>query len=223
MFAMTSFLDQLARRADNPNMGTRWPVSRGDAQTGNARCATPDDVQQFRGYLMRYATLQLRDQTAAEDVVQETLLAALEARSRFSGRSSVKTWLTGILKHKIIDQLRRRSREQSLIQNEDDERSEAEVVDALFKADGHWENFPANWADPEHAFESQRFWEAFEMCARLMPEKTARVFMMREVMDLSTEEICRELGITTTNCWVMLHRARLSLRVCLETKWFGRA
>lgn len=184
---------------------------------------TPGEVEHFRGYLMRYALLQLRDPTSAEDVVQETLLAAVEGSDRFSGKSTVKTWLTGILKHKIIDQVRRQSREQPLIQGEDDERSEADVVDALFKADGHWQNFPANWGDPANALENKRFWETFEMCAKLMPAKTARVFMMREVMEFSTEEICKELDITATNCWVMLHRARLSLRECLETKWFGRA
>jgi RNA polymerase sigma-70 factor (ECF subfamily) len=194
-----------------------------DSSHTEAISVTLAEVEQFRSYLMRYALLQLRDPTAAEDVVQETLLAAVEGAHRFSGRSTIKTWLTGILKHKIIDHVRRQSREQPLIQGEDDERSEADVVDALFKADGHWQTFPSSWADPDKAFENSRFWEIFEMCAKLMPAKTARVFMMREVMELSTEEICKELEITATNCWVMLHRARLSLRECLETKWFGRA
>lgn len=193
-----------------------------NSSRADALGVSPGEVEQFRGYLMRYALLQLRDQTSAEDVVQETLLAAVEGGDRFSGKSTVKTWLTGILKHKIIDQVRRQSREQPLLQGEDDERSEADVIDGLFKADGHWQNFPANWGDPGNALENKRFWETFEMCARLMPVKTARVFMMREVMELSTEEICKELDITATNCWVMLHRARLSLRECLETKWFGR-
>jgi RNA polymerase sigma-70 factor (ECF subfamily) len=185
--------------------------------------ANPAEIEQHRGYLMRYALLQLRDPAAAEDVVQETLLAAVAGAGRFSGDSTVKTWLTGILKHKIVDLVRRKSREQPLIQGEDDERSEADVVDALFKGDGHWQNFPAAWGDPDKALENARFWEAFELCASLMPARMARVFMMREVMELSTEEICKELGITATNCWVMLHRARLSLRECLETRWFGRA
>jgi RNA polymerase sigma-70 factor (ECF subfamily) len=193
-----------------------------NSSRADALGVSPSEVEQFRGYLMRYALLQLRDQTSAEDVVQETLLAAVEGGDRFSGKSTVKTWLTGILKHKIIDQVRRQSREQPLLQCEDDERSEADVIDGLFKADGHWQNFPADWGDPGNALENKRFWETFEMCARLMPVKTARVFMMREVMELSTEEICKELDITATNCWVMLHRARLSLRECLETKWFGR-
>jgi len=188
-----------------------------------ARNFDTGEVEQFRGYLMRYALLQLRDQTAAEDVVQETLLAAIQSGDRFSGRSSVKTWLTGILKHKIVDQVRRHSREQPLIQGAEDDRSEAEIVDALFKADGHWHANPTNWGDPDNALENKQFWDVFEMCAKLMPAKTARAFMMREVMELSTEEICKELDITATNCWVMLHRARLSLRECLEAKWFGRA
>lgn len=180
----------------------------------------PREVEQLRGYLTRYAMLQLRDQTTAEDVVQDTVLAAIQGQARFSGRSTVKTWLTGILKHKIVDQLRRQSREQPLLQG-DDERSEGDIVDALFKPDGHWRTFPASWADPDHALERKEFWKIFELCSMLMPPKMARVFMMREVMELTTDEICKELDITATNCWVMLHRARLSLRECLQNKWFG--
>jgi len=177
------------------------------------------DLQQYRSYLLRYALLQLRDPALAEDVVQETLLAALEGRAGFSGKSSHKTWLTGILKHKIIDAIRRKSREQPLTSADDE--SETDAIDALFKPDGHWQRFPASWGDPERSLEDRKFWEVLEMCSRLMPARTARVFMMREVMELTTEEICKELAITPTNLWVMLHRARLSLRECLEIKWFG--
>ena len=196
------------------------------ADNNSARGGTPTidprEVERFRGYLTRYALLQLRDQAAAEDVVQETLLAAVQAGARFLGKSTVKTWLTGILKHKIIDQVRRQSREQPLLQSADDERTESDIVDALFQSDGHWQSPPANWGDPASALEAKAFWETFEMCSRLMPMKTARVFMMREVLELTTDEICKELNITATNCWVMLHRARLSLRECLQTRWFGR-
>jgi RNA polymerase sigma-70 factor (ECF subfamily) len=206
-----------------PSVADSQFMADNQSASGGARTVNTAEVEQFRGYLMRYALLQLRDQTAAEDVVQETLLAAVQGVDRFSGRSSVKTWLTGILKHKVVDQVRRQSRERPLIQSEEDDRSEAEIADALFKADGHWQIVPANWGDPANALESKQFWDIFEMCAKLMPVRTARVFMMREVMELSTEEICKELDITTTNCWVMLHRARLSLRECLQIKWFGRA
>ena len=167
---------------------------------------------------MRYALLQLRDHTAAEDAVQETLLAALQTGTRFAGRSSVKTWLVGILKHKIIDAHRRQAREQPLPEVGE---AEPDIADAAFAEDGHWNEFPASWAGPDRSLESRQFWEVFEMCVQVMPARNARVFVMREVLELTTEEICKELGITATNCWVMLHRARLALRECLETKWFN--
>jgi RNA polymerase sigma-70 factor (ECF subfamily) len=179
------------------------------------------EYEHYRSYLLRYAGLQIRDRAAAEDLVQETLLAALEGN--FSGRSSVKTWLTGILKHKIIDHLRRQNREQPLLGDDDADHSEADIVDALFAADGHWRDGPAHWPKPDQALENRQFWEVFERCATLMPARMARVFAMREVLELSTDEICKELGITATNCWVMLHRARLVLRECLETRWFGKS
>ena len=169
---------------------------------------------------MRYAMLQLRNPEQAEDVVQETLLAAIEGLARFAGGSSIKTWLTGILKHKILDAIRRKSREQPLIKAGDDETG---TVDAMFKTDGHWQEMPAAWGDPEQAFENRRFWEIFELCSHLMPERTARIFMLREVMEMTTEEICQECAITPTNLWVILHRARLTLRECLEIKWFDHA
>jgi RNA polymerase sigma-70 factor (ECF subfamily) len=182
-------------------------------------------IEQHRNYLLRYATLQLRDAGAAEDAVQDTLIAALEGISRFSEKSSLKTWLTGILKHKIIDHLRRQSREQPLLDDRDHsdhgDRSEADAVDALFRPDGHWDKAPSNWGDPDKSLENKKFLEALEMCTRNLPHKTARVFMMRDVMDIATEDICKELGITSTHCWVMLHRARLALRECLEINWFG--
>ena len=178
------------------------------------------DIQQHRAYLLRYAVLQLRNPEQAEDVVQETLLAALEGRARFAGGSSLKTWLTGILKHKILDAIRRKSREQPLAPAGDDDH---DAVDALFKQDGHWQQMPATWGDPEQALENRKFWEIFELCARLLPERTARLYMLREVMEMTTEEICQEFGITPTNLWVILHRARLVLRECLDIKWFGAA
>jgi RNA polymerase sigma-70 factor (ECF subfamily) len=175
-----------------------------------------EDLEQLRPYLLRYALLQLRDAASAEDVVQETILAALEGRARFEGKSTPKTWLTGILKHKIIDLIRRNAREQQLAAEDE---SEADAVDALFQRDGHWQQMPASWGNPERALEDKRFRAVFDLCAKLMPPRNARVFMMREVLEMSTEEICKELAITPTNLWVILHRARLSLRECIEIKW----
>ena len=135
------------------------------------------DFQQHRTYLYRYALIQLRDADRAEDVVQETLLAAIEGSERFSGRSSVKTWLTGILKHKIIDQIRRQSREQPVAETEPE--FDASDTDDQFQPDGHWTQAPQTWADPLRALENKRFWEIFEMCSAVLPPNTARVFMMQ--------------------------------------------
>lgn len=183
--------------------------------------ADPAAIERERAYLLRYARLQLRDTAQAEDAVQETLLAAIEGAARFSGKSSLRTWLTGILKHKIIDQLRRTGRERILAEPGDD-RGEAAAIDALFAGDGHWREFPADWGNPDAALENSRFWAAFELCLQRLPARTARVFMMREVMEMPTDDICKALDITATNCWVMLHRARLTLRECLELQWFGK-
>jgi len=174
-----------------------------------------------RGYLLRVAVLQLRDSEVAEDVVQDTLLAALQGAGAFSGRSSLKTWLTGILKHKIIDAIRRKSREPALTSL--NEEAQIDDLDALFDESGHWDNPPADWGDPESALSRQQFLEVMQMCLEKLPPNTARVFMMREVMDLDSEEICKELSITSTNLWVILYRARVALRQCLEQNWFAPA
>lgn len=164
--------------------------------------------------------LQLRNAAAAEDVVQETLLAALQPGAAFAGQSSLKTWLVGILKHKIIDLIRRQSREQPLGSAED-EADIQDLQDAVYREDGHFRETPADWGNPEAALSERRFFEVLERCMEGLPKKTARAFMMREVMGLDTNEICKELGITSSNCWVLLYRARMALRECLEGRWFN--
>lgn len=175
-------------------------------------------------YLFRYALLQLRNEAAAEDAVQETLLAALGAWERFSGQSSVRTWLTGILKHKILDSFRRQAREPSFSAHTDDPETELAMLEqALFDATGHWASPVQTWGDPESSLEQQRFWEAFIACLEALSPVQARVFHLRELDGFSTEAICKELNISSTNCWVMLHRARLGLQQCLEARWGGRS
>jgi len=174
-------------------------------------------LEEERAYLLRYARLQLREPQAAEDAVQETLLAALAGEAGFGGRSNLRTWLTGILKHKIVDAIRRSSREAPL-PSEDG----AEEFDALFDERGHWREFPPAWSDPDAALTEKQFFAKLEECLRRLPEKTARVFLMREHMGFETGEICKELAITSTHCWVLLYRARMALRECLEVNWFGR-
>jgi RNA polymerase sigma-70 factor (ECF subfamily) len=173
-----------------------------------------------RGYLLRVAMLQLRDNDLAEDVVQDTLLAALQGATGFSGRSSLKTWLTGILKHKIVDAIRRKTREPAFASLE--EECQLEDFDALFDDTGHWENPPADWGDPESELSRQQFFDIMQFCLEKLPPNTGRVFMMREVMELTSDEICKELAITSTNLWVILYRARVALRQCLEQNWFAQ-
>lgn len=198
---------------------TRFPVMEHERMQADA-----DRFAQQRDYLYRYALLHLRDPSRAEDVVQETLLAAMESRSGFSGKAQLRTWLTGILKHKIVDVFRRQKRE-TPVEDLDGAafESDEEFGDLYFDPGDrdHWRSAPRTWGDPERSLEQKRFWEAFDACSRQMPAQIARVFMMRELMGLETDEICKELGISANNCWVMLYRARMNLRQCLETRWFG--
>ena len=180
------------------------------------------DLDQHRGYLMRVARLQLRDEALAEDVVQETLMAALSG-SGFSGKSSLRTWLTGILKHKIVDAIRRKQREPASASAFGSIESELAIedFDALFGERGDWDTEPADWGDPDAALGQAQFFAMVDFCLEKLPPNTARAFMMREVLDLETDEICKELGITANNLWVILYRARMSLRQCLEQNWFA--
>ena len=178
------------------------------------------ELEVQRGYLMRVARLQLRDTALAEDVVQDTLTAALTAQAGFTGKSSVKTWLTGILKHKIVDAIRRKQRE-PISASALDEEADLEDFEGLFKENGAWQAPPADWGDPEQSLSRQQFFDIMHFCLEKLPPATARVFMMREVMELDSDEICKELSITSTNLWVIMYRARVSLRECLERNWFA--
>ena len=173
-------------------------------------------VQALRAALLRFARAQLRNDAWAEDAVSETLLAALEKPQSFAGQSQLKTWLIGILKHKVIDQLRRDAREATVLSSDD----QADVDDELFDASGHWRYAPADWGDPEQQLRQVQFFEVLEACLQHLPATQGRVFMMREWLELSTGEICKELAISSTNLWVLLHRARLRLRTCLQQDWF---
>ena len=173
----------------------------------------------MRPTLIRFAQLQLRNEALAEDAVQDTLIAVLERPERFSGQSSLRTWVIGILKYKIIDNLRVVTREKQLTTQED--QSEDDLVDSLFATNGHPNEMPRNWGDPDATLMQKDFFKVLQVCLDKLPAKTARIFMMREWLEMDTEEICKELEITTSNAWVLLYRARLRLRECLDLNWFG--
>jgi RNA polymerase sigma-70 factor (ECF subfamily) len=178
------------------------------------------DLEALRPALVRFAVLQLRNEALAEDVVQDTLIAVLEKPDRFAGQSSLRTYVTGILKHKIVDVMRSSKREVQIDAGEDG--SDADVIDALFKPDGHTVDMPRRWGDPDATLEQKDFFRMLEVCLEKLPARTARIFMMREWLELDTNEICKELRISTSNAWVMLYRARVQLRECLDLNWFGK-
>jgi RNA polymerase sigma-70 factor (ECF subfamily) len=188
---------------------------------GQASALSGGDIDAVRRDMIRFARLQLRDEAAAEDAVQEALLAAMSARRPFAGRAALKTWVFGILKHKIADVVRAQRRLVP-VGTPDEDDSLDDAFDALFAANAHWspESMPRAWPDPDGALEQTQFWRVFEICLSGLPENTARVFMMREFLELETGEICNSQGLSTGHCHVILYRARMALRLCLENRWF---
>ncbi|RJG03141.1 sigma-70 family RNA polymerase sigma factor [Noviherbaspirillum sedimenti] len=178
-----------------------------------------EQLESLRPVLLRFARLQLRNDAMADDVVQEALMAVLEKPDSYAGQSSLRTYVIGIMKHKIVDVLRHAGRNRQF--DESDDASAEDLADTLFAADGHPLQRPRHWGNPDAALEQQDFFRVMELCLEKLPPKTARIFMMREWLELETEEICKELDISTSNAWVMLYRARLRLRECLDLHWFG--
>jgi RNA polymerase sigma-70 factor (ECF subfamily) len=177
-------------------------------------------LEAMRPALLRFAQLQLRNDTLAEDAVQDALIAVLEKPERFAGQSSLRTYVIGILKYKIIDNLRLSTRERQIEPQEN--QSEEEAIDAMFQADGHNHTVPRDWGNPDATLAQKDFFRTLELCLEKLPKKTARIFMLREWLEMETDEICKELNITTSNAWVLLYRARLRLRDCLDLNWFGK-
>lgn len=176
-------------------------------------------IEALRPTLLKYARLQLRNPAWAEDAVSDTLLAALEKPQAFASQSQIKTWLIGILKHKLVDQIRKNCREVSTSATSEDGE---DLEDLLFSSNGHWRETQLDWGNPEDALRQLDFIKVLEACVEKLPGQQGRLFMMREWLELDSDEICKELSITPTNLWVMLHRARLRLRECLQAGWFGQ-
>lgn len=179
------------------------------------------ELERHRPYLLRFTMLELRRKDAAEDVVQDVFLAAVKGADGFAGRSSVRTWLTSILVHKIADYREKAGRETSLDARQEEDG--ADSVEGLFQANGDYVSMPKEWRNPEEALNDRRFFEALERCLAGLSRRDARTFLLRELMGLSIEEICRETAVSATNCSVILHRARMRLRACLEARWFAGA
>lgn len=170
--------------------------------------------------LFAFAMLRVNHSATAEDLVQDTLLAALGAASDFAARSQVRTWLIGILKNKIIDHLRKSGREM----NFDPEVSDAGDLAHQFDHTNHWAQAPADWGDPARLAENDGLRKAMSSCIEHLPEKLRMPFVLREIDGLETDEVIALLGISSANnLWVILSRGRERVRGCLERSWFGGA
>jgi RNA polymerase sigma-70 factor, ECF subfamily len=191
-----SVLAQTAASAGSRSIPEQWLGLHGDA-------------------LFRFALLLVTDEHQAEDLVQETLLAALEARTRYSAAASERTWLIGILRHKAIDARRRDRRRDQYLADVDP------AVEGNFNRFGKWRKPPGRWSpSPVSLLESQEFWAVFHSCMRALPARTREAFALRVVEGLDASETCRILEIESANLWTLLYRARERLRRCLEGKWF---
>ena len=204
------------------------PAAPGALSVSPAPAARSDPerwVEDYGDYLFKFALIRLRDSVRAEDMVQETFLAALRGHENFAGRSAEKSWLVGILKHKITDYYRKAGRETSFtdLNFYSDEESDRFIPDGMFKDGWIHELAPLEWSPiPGADLDSQAFWKTFHDCSAKLPANISTVFTMRELDGIKSKDICALLNISENNLWVMLHRARMALRRCLETNWFGK-
>ncbi len=174
-------------------------------------------MERYGGQLFRYALIRLRSRQLAEEKVQETFLAAIQARVDYQSRASERTWLTSILKHKIFDHFRRVNRERRFNGMLCQEGSQ----DYPFYRDGRWILGPSQWPfDPRNALEQKEFLHAFHRCLSELPPRLAQAFTLREMEGLGAGEICNLMAISAANLSVMLNRSRMRLRDCLEQRWF---
>jgi RNA polymerase sigma-70 factor (ECF subfamily) len=179
-----------------------------------------DELSIFRGDMLKFARMHLRNDDSAEDAVQEALTSAYASLKKFNNQAQLKTWVFSILKNKIVDIIRDRVRSPNVAVDINEIPENA--IDDMFDDQGRWQDdtCPINWDSPEKCFSNDQFWQVFEMCLTRLPENAARTFMMREIMGFDTDEICKDLAISPENCWVILHRARMMLRLCLNERWF---
>lgn len=182
-----------------------------------------EEAARFRPVLYRLALIQLKNPAAAEDATQEALLAVVEKGASFAGRSTLRTWLFSILRYKVLDIMR----EQSRIKSRTHPREGAEHIenengtslDALFDEHGRWAEDKDAWTDPHTVAERNAFFAVLEACMAKLPARTSRAFLMREWLELDPAEICDELNVSAGNLRILLYRARMQLRMCLDAHW----
>lgn len=175
-------------------------------------------IHQYADALYAYTLPRVNDAALAEDIVQETFLSAWKARDSFKGEASEKSWLYRICKNKIIDHYRKKAR--SIIKP----LSETDPSDHFFNEAEHWtaEDQPGDWGiNAQSTIENKEFYSILESCRKKLQQLQQSVFAMKYMEDMDSEEICKALDITPSNYWVLIHRAKLQLRACLEKNWIN--
>jgi RNA polymerase sigma-70 factor (ECF subfamily) len=200
------------------------PLTQASVQSERPRIDPERWVEEYGDVLFGFAAARVRDAAIAKDLVQETFLAAIKAREAFAGRSSERAWLFGILRNKLVDFYRRQSREITMTDLESPFPEEEGAFGTSGPGKDGWvmKLAPKAWPTPEETLVSKEFQEALKSCLSGLPQKVAQVFILREIDGVASEEICKDLAVTPNNLWVMLHRARMGLRRCLEVNWFGQ-
>jgi RNA polymerase sigma-70 factor (TIGR02943 family) len=176
-------------------------------------------VESYADYLYAYTIARISDEEQAKDLVQETFLAALEKADKFEGKSSERTWLTAILRNKIVDVYRKKS---SGLINADVNKAEQEQADFFSSYDGHWnsEHVPKEFGIEDHdPLVSKEFNQILQKCMQKLPALWMSVFTMKHMDNETTDIICAELKLTAANFWVIIHRTKLNLRACLQKHW----
>jgi len=181
---------------------------------------TPENwVTQYADYLYNYARVRLNDDEQARDLVQETFLAALEKQNSFRGECNERTWLTAIIKYKIIDIYRKKS---GSFKARDEYGTPIAEEDFFYPEYNNWkkEHWPAPFGVEEHdPLHNKEFMNVLQSCLQRLPPLWISVFRMKHLDDEGTEMICKELRITSSNFWVIIHRAKVNLRSCLQKNW----
>lgn len=197
------------------------PAASHSSRPGSMQGISAKALLSLRADMLRFAELQLQNTETAEDLVQESIEAALRKSTSFAGQSTLKTWVFAILRNRIIDHFRTAKRMVPMSSLVNDDEDWQERLETLFNESGAWHDGPrpVAWPNPQESMQTRQFWVVFEACLDHLPANTGRVFMMREFLGFESSEICVLLGITMSNCQVILHRARLKLRGCMDSGW----
>lgn len=179
-------------------------------------CDPEQWIDEHGDALFGYALVRVRDPSVAEDLIQETLVSALSSLASYEGRATERTWLIGILRHKVLDHWRKTSRETTAGLDP----TEGHPMPEAFDKRGSWSNDRVGWPDdPGEIMEQKRFWEAFHCCIAALPSPLMQAYTLRELDDMDSGAVCETLGISSTNLTTRLYRARMKLKTCLKAKW----